>query len=149
MKSVASVAAVLLLVAVPAKAADFCAALQSVAVAGAEPIPFKSITRGAINNDPGRLATSAPLPGFAQCEIQPKRDASDYSCYTLNLTDAQMKAMAASVLADLEKCLGSKLTRESETPISRWTARATPGSYPLLALDSAAGQVAFTFTALR
>lgn len=150
MKPVVRIAAVtLLFVAAPVQAADFCAALQTVAVAAAEPSPFKSITGGAINSDPGRLATSAPLPGFAQCEIQPKPGTSDYSCYTLNLGLAQMKALEASVLADLEKCLGNKLARESETPISRWTARAAPGSYPLLALDSAAGQVAFTFTTLR
>lgn len=149
MKPFARIAAVALsLAAVPAQAADFCAALQTVAMAAAEPVPFKSITGGAINNDPGRLATSASLPGFAQCEIQPKRGTSDYSCYTLNLGAAQMKALEASMLADLGKCLGNKLVRESETPISRWTAQAEPGSYPLLALDSAAGQVAFTFTTL-
>lgn len=150
MKPVARIVAVTLsLVAAPAQAADFCAALQIVAMAAAEPIPFKSISGGPINNDPDRLATSASLPGFAQCEIQPKRGTSDYLCYTLDLSAAQMKAFEASMLADVGKCLGNKLVRESQAPISRWTAQAAPGSYPLIALDSAAGQVAFTFTTLR
>lgn len=145
MKPVARLAAAtLLFAALPAQAAELCAVLQTVAQSAGEPVPFKSISGGLINKDPGRLSTSAPLPRFAQCEVQPRRVTIEYSCYTLSLSPAAMQALEASVVADLRKCLGDGLARTSEAPISTW---GVEGSYPALRLESAAGQVAFTLTA--
>lgn len=130
-----------LLASAPTQAATFCDAFKPVAEAGTAPLAWQAILGEQIDSISWK--STAMLPGFAKCQIAPRKH--DYSCDVTNLTADKVTALEASTKAGLEACLGSPMVRDATMAGNPWTWRPEPGAFPLIILYNLRDGVSFVF----
>lgn len=141
MQSRLAAAIVCLFAALPAQATRFCDAFKPVVEAGTAPLAWKAILGAPI--DSISYKSTAMLPGFAKCQIAPRKH--DYSCDITNLAPDKAAALEAATRADLEACLGSPMVRDATMAGNPWTWRPEPGAFPLIILYNLRDGVSFVF----